>query len=94
MDKRKFTAKLNHTSKNVLRAIIPALGLHQRSERALTMKYIEEKCMWDIAEELGISYNSTGNFISVARMEMLDLMQNDYNIYSDEVKAHIDKLLK
>ncbi len=90
MDKRKFTAKLNHTSKNILRAIIPALGLHQRSEQALTMRYIEEKCTWDIADALGITFESTANFLSKARVEMYYLMTSPNQVLEPQAKEAIE----
>lgn len=94
MNKREFTRKLSKTSKNVLRPLIPALGMHLRNEKAIHLKYIEEKCLWDIAEELGVAYESAGNFLCQAREEMLCIMQDDYDILPKDIQVLIDKLLK
>lgn len=94
MNKKEFTRRLGKTSKNVLRVLIPALGLHGREERALMLKYVEEKCLYDIAEDLGIAYESASNFLCQAREEMLYIMQEDYDILPKDIQNLIDKMLK
>ena len=94
MDTREFAKKMNKASKTLLRSLIPALGLKNRVERTLQLRYVHEKSLYDIAEELGISYETCSNFMCVARAEMLRVIENDYDIVSDDTRKLIDKLLQ
>ena len=51
MNTRDFAKKINRASKNVLKLLLPALGLRKRVERALYLRYVQEANMYDIAEE-------------------------------------------
>ena len=64
MDGRNFANRLNKMSKNVLKPLIPALGLHKRVERVLYLRYIEEQSIYHIAEDVGMSFDSLNNYLS------------------------------
>ena len=85
---------MNKVSKNVLKLLLPQLGLRKRVERALYLRYIQEASMYDIAEDLGMSYESFSNYLCVARAEMLNVIEQDYDIVSDDTRKLIDKLLQ
>lgn len=93
MNGRVFANRLNKMSKNVLKPLIPALGLHKRVEKVLYLRYIEEKSIFDIAEDVGISFDSLNNYLCVARAEMLETMQRDYEILPQDIKNLIDIIL-
>ena len=61
MTSRQFAYKMNRASKNILKPLIPALGLHKKAETVLYKRYVEEVCLYDIAEDLGISYKQTSS---------------------------------
>ena len=94
MDTREFARKMSRVSKNVLKALLPSLGLKNRVERVLYLRYIREENLYNIAEELGISYESCSNYLCVARAEMLRTIEQDYDIVSDDTRKLIDKLLQ
>ena len=94
METREFAKKMNKASKNVLKLLLPTLGLRKRVERALYLRYVQEANMYDIAEELGMSYESFSNYLCVARAEMLNVIEQDYDIVSDDTRKLIDKLLQ
>lgn len=94
MNTKDFAKKMNRASKNVLKLLLPALGLRKRVERALYLRYVQEVNMYDIAEELGMSYESFSNYLCVARAEMLNVIEQDYDIVSDDTRKLIDKLLQ
>jgi len=91
---KEFAKKMNKVSKNVLKLLLPQLGLRKRVERALYLRYIQEASMYDIAEDLGMSYESFSNYLCVARAEMLNVIEQDYDIVSDDTRKLIDKLLQ
>lgn len=93
MNGRVFANRLNKMSKNVLKPLIPALGLHKRVEKVLYLRYVEEKSIFDIAEDVGISFDSLNNYLCVARAEMLETMQRDYEILPQDIKNLIDIIL-
>ena len=94
MNTKDFAKKMNRASKNVLKLLLPTLGLRKRVERALYLRYVQEANMYDIAEELGMSYESFSNYLCVARAEMLNVIEQDYDIVSDDTRKLIDKLLQ
>lgn len=93
VDIKYFSRKLSKASKNVLRPLIPALGLHNRAERVLHLRYVEENSLWNCAKEMGIAYETFANYLCTARMEMLDVIKNDYDILPEDVQILIKKLL-
>ena len=93
MDGRNFANRLNKMSKNVLKPLITALGLHKRVERVLYLRYIEEQSIYDIAEDVGMSFDSLNNYLSFARYEMLSTMQRDFEILPDDIKKLINIVL-
>lgn len=94
MNTKDFAKKMNRASKNLLKFLLPELGLRKRVERALYLRYVQEASMYDIAEELGMSYESFSNYLCVARAEMLNIIEQDYDIVSDDTRKLIDKLLQ
>lgn len=94
MNTREFASKLNRTSKNVLKPLIPALGLHKRAEKVLYMRYVDEASIYDIADDLGIAYESLSNYLCIAREEMLKTIEKDYDILPSETQLLINKLLQ
>lgn len=94
MNTRDFAKKINRASKNVLKLLLPTLGLRKRVEKALYLRYVQEANMYDTAEELGMSYESFSNYLCVARAEMLNVIEQDYDIVSDDTRKLIDKLLQ
>lgn len=94
MNTRDFAKKMSRASKNVLKLLLPQLGLRKRAERALYLRYVQEASMYDIAEDLGMSYESFSNYLCVARAEMLKVIEQDYDIVSDDTRKLIDKLLQ
>lgn len=94
MNTKDFAKKMNRASKNVLKLLLPELGLRKRVERAIYLRYVQEASMYDIAEELGMSYESFSNYLCVARAEMLNIIEQDYDIVSDDTRKLIDKLLQ
>lgn len=94
MNTRDFAKKMSRVSKNVLKALLPSLGLKNRVERVIYLRYIEEDSLYDIAKELGMSYESCSNYLCIARVEMLRTIEQDYDIVSDDTRKLIDKLLQ
>ena len=94
MNTRDFAKKMRKASKNILKALIPALGLKRRVETALYLRYVREMSMYEVAEELGMSYESFSNYLCVARAEMLNVIEQDYDIVSEDTRKLIDKLLQ
>ena len=47
MNTRQFAYKMNRASKNILKPLIPALGLHKKAETVLYKRYVEEVCLYD-----------------------------------------------
>lgn len=93
MDGRNFANRLNKMSKNILKPLIPALGLHKRVERVLYLRYVEEQSIYDIAEDVGMSFDSLNNYLSFARHEMLSTMQRDFEILPDDIKKLVNIVL-
>lgn len=91
---REFAKKMNRASKNVLRGLIPALGLKSKAEKVLMAWYVSETCKYDIAKDLGIAYESLSNYICKARKEMLDTITRDFDILPDDTQKLIGKLLQ
>lgn len=93
MTSRQFANRMNKASKNILRPLIPALGLHKRAETILYKRYIEEDCIYDLAEFLGVSYDTLNNYLCDARQEMLSTMENDFDILPPEIQVLVKKLI-
>ena len=94
MNTRQFAYKMNRASKNILKPLIPALGLHKKAETVLYKRYVEEVCLYDIAEDLGISYDTLSNYLCSARAEMLNTIQRDFDILPDNIQVLIKKLME
>lgn len=93
VDIKYFSKRISKASKNVLKPLIPALGLHTKTEKVLTMRYIDENSLWECANKLGIAYETFANYLCVARAEMLDTIKNDYDILPEKVQILIRKLV-
>ena len=93
MDGRNFANRLNKMSKNVLKPLILALGLHKRVERVLYLRYVDAHSIYDIADDVGMSFDSLNNYLSFARYEMLSTMQRDFEILPDDIKKLINIVL-
>ena len=89
-DKITLTKALNQLSKFILKIVIPGIGLKKRQEKALMMKYVDECSQYDIAKELGMTYESAGNFLCKARNDMLKILREEQDIVPDEVKKHLN----
>lgn len=94
MDKKEFSRRLRLANINTLRTLIPALGLHKRNEQILMLKYVEQESLWDISEEMALTYESASNLLSASRLEMKRLMKDDYELYPKEVQVLINKILE
>ncbi len=93
MTSREFAGKMNRASKTILRPLIPALGLHKKAETVLYQRYVEEKCIYDISESLGVSYDTLSNYLCVARAEMLKTIERDFDILPENIQILIKKLV-
>lgn len=94
MNTRQFAYKMNRASKNILKPLIPALGLHKKVETVLYKRYVEEMCIYDLAELLGVSYDTLNNYLCTARLEMLTAIERDFDILPKETQNLIKKLLE
>lgn len=94
LNKKEFSKRLSKASVNLLRTLIPSLGLHKRNEQILMLKYVEQRGLWDIAEKMTVTYESASNLLCLSREEMQRLMIEDYDILPKEVKILVDKILK
>lgn len=93
MKNREFAGKLFKSSKNLLGMLIPSLGLRERTEQILVARYVKGLCVWDVAEEMGITYESAMNSLCKARREMLYTMETDFDILPADTQKLIKKLL-
>lgn len=93
MNTRQFAYKMNRASKNILKPLIPALGLHKKAETVLYKRYVEEACIYDLAELLGVSYDTLNNYLCDARQEMLFTIERDFDILPAEIQILIKKLM-
>ena len=82
MSTRQFAYKLNRASKNI------------RVEMVLYKRYVEEMCIYDLAELLGVSYDTLNNYLCTARLEMLTAIERDFDILPKETQNLIKKLLE
>ena len=48
----------------------------------------------DIAEDLGISYDTLSNYLCSARAEMLNTIQRDFDILPENIQVLVKKLLE
>ena len=93
MNTRQFAYKMNRASKNILKPLIPALGLHKKAQSVLYKRYVEEMYIYDLAELLGVSYDTLNNYLCTARLEMLTAIERDFDILPKETQNLIKKLL-
>lgn len=94
LNKKEFSKRLSKVSVNVLRNLIPALGLHKRNEQILILKYVEQRGLWDIAEKMTVTYESASNLLCISREEMQRHMVEDYDILPKDIQILVDKILK
>lgn len=94
LNKKEFSKRLSKVSVNVLRTLIPALGLHKRNEQILILKYVEQRGLWDIAEKMTVTYESASNLLCISREEMQRHMVEDYDILPKDIQILVDKILK
>lgn len=88
-----FASKLNKAPKEFLKNLIPSLGLKGRYEEILILRYVRGLCIWDVADSVGVTYESAMNSLCEARKEMYRTMKEYYNFYPEETQKLIKKLL-
>ena len=77
-----------------MKPLIPALGLHKKAETVLYKRYVEGMCIYDLAELLGVSYDTLNNYLCTASSEMLTAIERDFDILPKETQNLIKKLLE
>lgn len=85
-DEINLASALNDLSKITLKIVIPSIGLKKQYEKVLWMKYVDECSNAEIAEELGMTYESASNFLCKARKSMLKILENENDVIPDDVK--------
>ena len=53
-----------------------------------------KEILYDIAEDLGISYDTLSNYLCSARAEMLNTIQRDFDILPENIQVLIKKLME
>lgn len=89
-----FASKLSKMPRMVLKNFIPSLGLRERVEEILIYKYVDGLCVWDVADKMGITYESAMNSLCEARKEMYTSITEYYDFYPAEIQNIIKKLLE
>lgn len=85
----RLTKVLNTLSKITLKIVIPSIGLKKKQEKALMMKYVDEASIYEIAEELGMTYESANNFLCKSRKAMLEILKNEKDVIPEDIKSKL-----
>ena len=87
--KDRLSKVLNTLSKITLKIVIHGIGLKKKQEKALMMKYVDEASIYEIAEELGMTYESTSNFLCKSRKAMFDILKNQKDVIPEDIKSRL-----
>lgn len=87
--KDRLSKVLNTLSKITLKIVIPGIGLKKKQEKALMMKYVDKASIYEIAEELGMTYESTSNFLCKSRKAMFDILKNQKDVIPEDIKSRL-----
>ena len=90
MNQKEFNKKLKEFGKITLPILIPIVGLKNNQAKALIDFYAKEMSYYEIGEELGLTPDSVGNLICLARKEFNRKLQKQRKIIPLELIPYLD----
>lgn len=89
MEKRLFSKRMFKSNRNLLKEILLEAGLRPRVYEILYRHYIEGESVYEISEQMGISYGSVNVMLSHAREELLSSFVTSSMAFSDKSRSYI-----
>lgn len=90
MNQKEFNKKLKEFGKITLPILIPIVGLKNNQAKALIDFYVKEMSYYEIGEELGLTPDSVGNLICLARKEFNRKLEKQRKIIPLELIPYLD----
>lgn len=85
-----FARRLNRLNKNFTKILINEVGLNKDYKNVLYKKYVEEKSLVEIANELGYTKETVNNLISKSRKVLEEILLEQYELLPKEVQMIAD----
>lgn len=92
MRNRSFAKKLRKLNKNSTKILLNEIGLCEENKELLYKRYVEEKSIIDISEELGYTKESTNVLIARSRKILEDIIIEQYELLPKNVRMIADFL--
>lgn len=87
-----FARRLNRLNKNSTKILINEVGLNKDYKNVLYKKYVEEKSLVEIANELGYTKETVNNLISKSRRVLEDIILEQYELMPIKLQMISDYL--
>ena len=87
---KSFKIRLKDIERGSRLKLIENGGISKLYQKVLTDKYVEEKSIYEIADELGYTKESTYNLINRAKKDLETKLYTQYDLYSTEIQNIID----
>ncbi len=93
MEIKKLQKRFDDISKNAKKYILQNIGLKKKSQKILTMVYVDEMSYEEIANELGYETRTVGKKIQDAKIELNKIINREYKLMDNDLKEYIDLIL-
>lgn len=90
MEQKEFNKKLKEFGKVVLPILVPIVGLKKNQAQVLIDFYVNEMSYYEIGEKLGLTTDSVGNLICLARKEFNKKLEKQKKIIPLDLIPYLD----
>lgn len=90
MEQKQFNKKLKEFGKIALPILVPLVGLKNNQATALIDFYVKEMTYYEIGEELGLTPDSVGNLICLARKEFNKKLTKQKKLIPLDIIPYLD----
>lgn len=87
-----FSILFKDIEKNSQKILIKYCGLSKQYKKILWLRYVEDKTIYEISNELGYTKESTYNLLHKARKDIEEKLYKQYDLYPEEVQTIIDTI--
>lgn len=87
-----FSILFKDIERNSRKILIKECGLPKQYEQVLWMRYVQDKSVNELADELGYTRESIYTLLHKARKDLENKLYNQYELYPDDIQTIIDTL--